>query len=91
MVLSVKQNIKVYICMKVTQLYPTLCNPMDYTVRGSLQARILEWVAFSFSNKSVYSVLLCPKKMRKNISGVQNNSEKYIKGSVCFLGERWKN
>ena len=35
--------------VKVTQLCPTLCNPMDYTVHGILQARILEWVAFSFS------------------------------------------
>ena len=26
----------------------TLCNPMDYTVHGILQARILEWVAFPF-------------------------------------------
>ena len=34
---------------KVTQLCPTLCDPMDYTVRGLLQARILEWVAFPFS------------------------------------------
>ena len=28
---------------------PTLCNPMDYTVCGILQARILEWVTFPFS------------------------------------------
>ena len=28
--------------VKVTQLSPTLCNPMDYTVLGILQARILE-------------------------------------------------
>ena len=35
--------------MKVTQLCPTLCDPMDYTVHGILQARILEWVAFPFS------------------------------------------
>ena len=35
--------------VKVTQSCPTLCNPMDYTVRGILQARILEWVAFPFS------------------------------------------
>ena len=34
--------------MKVTQLCPTLWNPPDYTVHGILQARILEWVAFSF-------------------------------------------
>ena len=35
--------------MKVAQLYPALCNLMDYTVHGILQARILEWVAFPFS------------------------------------------
>ena len=35
--------------MKVTQSCPTLCDPMDYTVHGILQARILEWVAVSFS------------------------------------------
>ena len=28
------------------------CNPMDYIVHGILQARILEWVAFSFSRRS---------------------------------------
>ena len=28
--------------VKVAQLCPTLCNPMDYTVCGILQARILE-------------------------------------------------
>ena len=30
--------------VKVAQSYPTLCDPMDYTVHGILQARILEWV-----------------------------------------------
>ena len=35
--------------MKVAQLCPTLCNPMNYTVHGILQARILEWGAFPFS------------------------------------------
>ena len=34
--------------MKVTQSCPTLCDPMDYTFHGILQARILEWVAFPF-------------------------------------------
>ena len=38
--------------MKAAQLYPTLCNPMDYRVHGILQARILEWVAFPFSRAS---------------------------------------
>ena len=31
---------------KVAQLCLTLCNPMDYTVHGIFQARILEWAAF---------------------------------------------
>ena len=38
--------------VKVTQPCPTLCDPLDYTVRGILQARILEWVAFPFSRGS---------------------------------------
>ena len=38
--------------VKVTQLYLTLHDPMAYTVDGILQARILEWVAFSFSRGS---------------------------------------
>ena len=33
--------------VKVAQLCPTLCDPMDYTVHEILQARILEWVQFS--------------------------------------------
>ena len=32
--------------VKVTQLCQTRCDPMDYTVHGILQVRILEWVAF---------------------------------------------
>ena len=40
---------------EVTQLYPTLCNPVDCSppgssVHGILQARVLEWVAIAFSN-----------------------------------------
>ena len=31
---------------------PTLCNPMDYTVHGILQAWTLEWVALPFSRGS---------------------------------------
>ena len=32
--------------MKVTQSCLTLCDPMDYTVHGTPQARTLEWAAF---------------------------------------------
>ena len=38
--------------VKVAQSCLTLCDPMDYIVRGILQARILEWVAFPFSRES---------------------------------------
>ena len=34
--------------VKVAQSCSTLCDPLDYTVHGILQARIPEWVAFSF-------------------------------------------
>ena len=42
---------------EVAQLCPTLCDPMDCSLSGSsvhgiLQARILEWVAISFSRES---------------------------------------
>ena len=42
---------------EVTQLCPTLCDPMDCSLQGSsvhgiFQARVLEWVAISFSRES---------------------------------------
>ena len=42
---------------EVTQSCPTLCDPVDCSppgssVHGILQARILEWVAISFSRGS---------------------------------------
>ena len=50
---------KISLCVsaKPLQLCPTLCNPVDYSppgssVHGILQARILEWVAISFSRGS---------------------------------------
>ena len=39
-------------CVKVTQSCLTLCNPIDCTVHGILQARTLEWVAIPFSRGS---------------------------------------
>ena len=42
---SESESVKV----QVTQSSLTLCDPMDFTVHGILQARILEWVAFPFS------------------------------------------
>ena len=41
--------------VKAAQSCPTLCDPVDYTVHGILQVRILEWVAFPFSRGSSQS------------------------------------
>ena len=38
--------------MKVTQLCPILCDPMDYIFHGILQARRLQWVAYPSSRGS---------------------------------------
>ena len=38
--------------VKVSQSCLTLCNTMDHRVHRILQARVLEWVAFSFSRGS---------------------------------------
>ena len=42
-IFSIKHVHTLWLCL-------TLCNPMDYTVHGILQARIPEWVAFLFSS-----------------------------------------
>ena len=51
---------------KSLQLCPTLCDPIDVSPPGSpvpgiLQAKILEWVAISFSNACMHakSLQLC--------------------------------
>ena len=48
--------------MSVTQLCPTLCDSMDYSlpassVRGILQARILEWVTIPFLQEAPVQTL----------------------------------
>ena len=40
------------VTVKVAQSCPALCDPMEYTVHGILQARILKWVAVPFSRGS---------------------------------------
>jgi len=53
--LEVAVVVVVVVVIKSLQSCPTLCNPIDSSPPGSLvpgilQARILEWVAISFSN-----------------------------------------
>ena len=59
--------------VKVAQSCPTLCHPMDYTVLGILQARILEWVACPFSSGS---------SQLRNQTGVSCTA-----GGVCIAAE----
>ena len=56
----------------VTQLCLTLCDPMDYTVHGILQARILEWVDFPFSRGS------SQPRVRTQVSWLHSISSKKI-------------
>ena len=49
---DIKQTDFACVCVKVAQLCPSLCDPMDYAVHGILQATVLEWVPFSFSRGS---------------------------------------
>ena len=50
--LRTAKRILVHVNVKVAQSCLTLCEPMNYTDHGILQARILEWVAFPFSSRS---------------------------------------
>ena len=51
---------------EVTQLFPTLCNPMD-PIHGILQARILEWVAISFTRwLNNIPLYICPTSSSVN-------------------------
>ena len=47
-----KWNSNIAMWVKVAQLCPTLCDPMNYIAHGILQARILEWVVSLFSRGS---------------------------------------
>ena len=49
---TVFKVLQISLKVKVAQSRPTICNPVDCTVHGILQARTLEWVAFPFSRGS---------------------------------------
>ena len=76
---------------EVTQLCLTLCNPMDCSLPGSFihgifQARILEWVAISFSNLTKEMKNLCMKIM-KILKKIEEDAHK--NGKVFCT--HWKN
>ena len=64
-------------CCSVAKSCPTLCNPRDYspsgsTVHGVLLARILEWVAISFSKRNL---LFCEVQARNYYVTLQDDSD----------------
>ena len=71
-----------HIIVKVAKSHPTLCNPVDYTVPGILQARMLEWVALPFSRGS------SQPRDRTHISRISGRfftSWTTKEAAVCFL------
>ena len=47
------------------------CSPPDFSVPGILQARMLEWVAISFSRVSIYKVLkIVPDTKIEKMEGI---------------------
>ena len=45
---SRQRRFRLKVKVKAAQSCLTLCDPMDYTLHGILQARVLEWVAVPF-------------------------------------------
>ena len=71
-----------FLLVKVTQSCPTLCDPMDCSppdssVRGILQARVLEWGACSFLQE------ISPTQV-SHISGDPLSSEPWRKSALMF-------
>ena len=63
---------------EVPQSCPTLCDPMDYSLSGSsvhgiLQARVLEWVAISFSKPTEHI-----KKQRHHFADKGPYNQSYV-------------
>ena len=61
---GVEEHRKIYGSKQAAHLCPTLWDPMDCkplgsSARGILQARILEWVAISFSRESSWTWVSC--------------------------------
>ena len=78
----------VCVCVLVAQLCLTLCNPKDYIQPGSsvceiLQARILEWVAISFSKPTA---IILKKNLRDALDGSKSWEGKHCHSVRDFPG-----
>ena len=78
--------------VKVAQSCPTLCNPMDYTVHGILQAGVLEWVAFPFSRGSSQPRDQTRCQSKRNRSNVQyEKTFLELKKNQIYVSKECKN
>ena len=76
---------KTTMCVLVTQLCLTLCDPMDCSLPGSsvhwiLQARILEWVAISYSILTARTLSYSSLGPQCHIESVQWKFIKWVNG-----------
>ena len=54
--MKVKVEVKLLSCVRLC--HPVACSPPSSSIHGILQARIVEWIAISFSNSLVNQRLL---------------------------------
>ena len=70
---------------RVSQSCPTLCYPIDYTVHGILQARILEWVVIFPTQRSKPGLLHC----RWILYQLSHKGSPRINGMGCLSLLQW--
>ena len=76
--------------MKVVQLCLTLCDPMDYTVHGIFQARILGWVAHFPSPGDLPNPGIEPRSPALQVDSLPAEPPGKLR-DFCLLGIKKKN
>ena len=91
-IITKKSNLYIYIFFFFYKLHdaqscPTLHDPMDYTVHGIFQARILDWIAFPFSRRIFPTRGLNPglPHSRQILYQLSHKVQEYGVGSLCPL------
>ena len=84
-------TLQVYLCIHAqllshVQIFATLCKTSlpGFSVREIFQARILEWVAISFSAKSIHIVANGKKKKKKTTNKNRKKEKKRKEIKICI-------
>ena len=72
-------------CPTLGNLDPMDCSPPGFSVHGTSQARILEWVAISFSRRSSWPRDLCLQHWQVNSFPLSHQGTPFISMCVCVL------